>query len=134
MSITDLERLVRKYYGYVADLEGSRVEVLDLLFVRDKIQSILDQLTPDEALPSSLYQRIYELDSLLWEERSTFLLVAGQEELRHARRGQGSPRSHWWVFHLGGRSGNQEKAHIEPEGLSVLPASQQIVAGEWDAS
>ncbi|MBI2877069.1 MAG: hypothetical protein HYY20_09330 [Candidatus Tectomicrobia bacterium] len=98
MNTTDLERLVRKYYGYVADLEGSGVEVLDLLFVRDKIQSILDQLTPNEALSSSLYERIYELDSLLWEERSTFLLVVGEEELRHARRGQGSPRSHWWWY------------------------------------
>jgi len=61
---TSLERLVRKYYGYVADLERSKVEVLDLLFVRDRIQSMLDQLTPDEAVPSSLYERIYELDAV----------------------------------------------------------------------
>lgn len=98
MNMADLERLVRKYYGYVADLEGSGVELLDLLFVRDKIQSILDQLTPDEALPSPLYERIYELDSLLWEERGTFILVVGEEELRHARREQGSFRSHWWWY------------------------------------
>ena len=98
MSLTDLERLVRKYYGYVADLEGSGVEVMDLLFVRDKIQSILERLTPDEALPPSLYERIYELDALLWEERNTFLMVLGKEELRHARRGQESPRSHWWWY------------------------------------
>lgn len=98
MSVMDLERLARKYYGYVADLEGSKVEVLDLLFVRDKIQSILDQFTPGEALPSSLYERIYELDALLWEERTTFLMVIGKEELRHARRGQESPRSHWWWY------------------------------------
>jgi hypothetical protein len=25
-------------------------------------------------------------------------MVLGQEELRHARRGQGSPRSHWWWY------------------------------------
>jgi hypothetical protein len=98
MNVAALDRLVRKYYGYVVDLEGSGVEVLDLLFVRDKIQSILDRLTPDEELPSSLYARIYELDALLWAERSTFLLVLGEVELRHARQGQGSPRSHWWWY------------------------------------
>ncbi len=98
MNVVELDRLVRKYYGYIADLEGSGVEVLDLLFVRDKIQSILDQLTPDEELPSYLYEHIYELDALLWAERSTFLLVLGEEELRHARREQGSPRSHWWWY------------------------------------
>ena len=98
MNAMDLERLVRKYYGYVADLEGSKVEILDLLFVRDKIQSVLDQLTPDEALSSSLYERIFELDALLWEKRQTFLMVIGEEELRHARKGQESPRSHWWWY------------------------------------
>jgi hypothetical protein len=98
MNVAELDRLVRKYYGYVADPEGSGVEILDLLFVRDKIQSILDQLTPDEELPSSLYEHIYELDALLWTERGTFLLVLGEEELRHARREQGSPRSHWWWY------------------------------------
>lgn len=98
MNVAELDRLVRKYYGYIADLEGSGVEALDLLFIRDKIQSILDQLTPDEELPSSLYERIYELDALLWAERDTFLVVLGEEELRHARRGQGSPRSHWWWY------------------------------------
>jgi hypothetical protein len=98
MNVAELDRLVRKYYGYVADLEGSGVEVLDLLFVRDRIQFILDQLTPDEELPSSLYERIYEIDALLWAERDTFLMVLGEEELRHARQGQGSPRSHWWWY------------------------------------
>lgn len=98
MNVTELEQLVRKYYGYVADLEGSGVEVLDLLFVRDAIQTFLDQLTPDEALPSRLYTHIYELDALLWAERRTFLLVLGEHELRHARQSQRSPRSHWWWY------------------------------------
>ena len=98
MSVAALARLVRKYYGYVADLEGSVVEALDLLFVRDQIHTLLHRLTPGEALPSPLYARIYELDALLWEERSTFCMVVGAEELRHARRGQASPRSHWWWY------------------------------------
>ncbi len=96
MSVAAFERLVHKYYGYVADLEGSGVEVLDLLFVRDKIQAILNRLTPDAALPTSLYECIDDLDAFLRAERSTFLMVVGKEEVRHARRGQGSPRSHWW--------------------------------------
>lgn len=98
MNMPDLELLVRKYYGYVADLEGSGVEVLDLLFVRDKIQSILDQLTPDVELPLSLYEHIHELDILIWEERATFVMVLGERELQHARRQQESPRSHWWWY------------------------------------
>jgi len=96
MSVTVFERLVHTYYGYVADLEGSGVAVLDLLFVRDKMHAILNRLTPDAALPTPLYERIDDLDALLREERRTFLMVVGKEELRHARRGQGSPRSHWW--------------------------------------
>ncbi len=46
MSVQELERLVRKYYGYVADLEGSGGEAFDLLFVRDKIQRILEESRP----------------------------------------------------------------------------------------
>ena len=41
---------------------------------------------------------LYDLDALFWAERRTVLLVVGEEELRHARRGQGSPRSHWWWY------------------------------------
>lgn len=98
MNVTELDRLVRKYYGYVADLEGSGVEVLDLLFVRDNIQKFLDHLCPEEDLPSRLYKHIYELDALLWAERSLLLLVLGEKELRHARQNHGSPRSHWWWY------------------------------------
>ena len=60
MSVTELDRLVRKYYGYVADLEGSGVELLDLFFVRDRIQVLLDQLTPEQEFPARLYEHIYE--------------------------------------------------------------------------
>ena len=98
MSVQELERLVRKYYGYVADLEGSGVETFDLLFVRDRIQNILDESTPEEDIPSSLYERVHDLDRLLWDERETFLMVVGEKELRHARQQQRSRRSHWWWY------------------------------------
>jgi len=98
MNAQELERLVRKYYGYVVDVEGSGVEILDLLFVRDKIQSILEQSQPEDEISASLYERLHELDQLLWEERGTFLLVLGERELRQARQQQRSPRSHWWWY------------------------------------
>lgn len=98
MNVPELERLVRKYYGYVADPEGSGVEILDMLFVRDKIQRILDQSLPGDEIPISLYERLHELDQLLWEERGTFLLVIGERELEYARQQQRSPRSHWWWY------------------------------------
>ena len=98
MSVQELERLVRKYYGYVADLEGSGVETFDLLFVRDRIQNILDESTPEEDIPSSLYERVHDLDRLLWDERETFLMVVGEKELQHARQQQRSRRSHWWWY------------------------------------
>jgi len=98
MNVRELERLVRKYYGYIADLEGSGVEILDMLFVRDKIQRILDQSLPEDEIPTSLYERLHELDQLLWEEREAFLLVIGERELEYARQQQRSPRSHWWWY------------------------------------
>jgi hypothetical protein len=98
MSVQELERLVRKFYGYVVDLEGSGVEIIDILFVRDKIQRILDQSPPEDEIPTSLYEHIHELDRLLWEERETFLMVIGEQELKHARQQQRSPRSHWWWY------------------------------------
>jgi hypothetical protein len=98
MNVYELERLVRKYYGYVADLEGSGVEAFDLLFVRDKIQQILDESGPEEEIPGVIFQRIYELDRLLWAERETFQMVVGERELQHARQQQRSPRSHWWWY------------------------------------
>ena len=96
--IEQLEKLVKKYYGYVADLEGASVEILDLLFVRDPIQSILDQSKPETVIPERLYNQVYRLDDLLWQERSHFLQVIGERELVHARVQQQSPRSHWWWY------------------------------------
>lgn len=98
MNQQELERLVRKYYGYVADPEGSGVEALDLLSVRDKIQIFLDFSTPEKTLSHSLYEQIHELDRLLWNEQETFLTVIGGRELQHARQQRRSPRSHWWWY------------------------------------
>ena len=98
MNWQELERLVRKYYGYVADLEGSGVEVFDLLLVRDRIQRILDKSGPEEQIPTSAFEQIYELDWLLWAESETFCMVVGDRELQHARQQQHSPRSHWWWY------------------------------------
>jgi hypothetical protein len=98
MNVQELERLVKKYYGYVIDMEGAGVEILDLLFVRDGIQDILDQSRPEDEIPASLYERLHELDQLLWEERGTLLMVLGERELRHARGQRHSPRSHWWWY------------------------------------
>ena len=96
--VDELEKLSQKYYGYVADLEGSRIEILDLLFVRDRIQGILEQMKPDEPIPQPLYERIHTLDALLCQARHTFLMVIGQKELEYARAQQKSPRSHWWWY------------------------------------
>ena len=96
--IDELKKLTPKYYGYVMDLEGVSIEILDVLFVRDRIQSILEQMPPDESIPQSLYERIYALDALLWQNRHTFLMVVGEKELEHARKQQKSPRSHWWWY------------------------------------
>jgi len=123
----ELERLVRKYYGYVADLEGSGVEVFDLLLVRDRIQHIMDHSTPDDALPAALCEQVYRLDDWLWRQRARFLAVVGQRELQHARRQQNSPRSHWWWYL------DELKLHpaefFVPEVLSEALAERQSV--EW---
>jgi len=66
--------------------------------VRDKIQSILEESTPEKEIPGSLFERIHELDGMLWAERETFLIVVGEKELRHARQQQRSPRAHWWWY------------------------------------
>ena len=98
MNGQEMERLVRKYYGYVADLEGSGVEALDLLFVRDKIQQLLDASGPEEQIPIPLFEQIHDLDRALLAESETFRMVVGDRELQHARRQQRSPRSHWWWY------------------------------------
>lgn len=96
--VQELKRLAGKYYGYIVDMEGSGVEILEMLFVRDKIRRILDQILPEDKLPISLYERLHELDKLLWEEREAFLTVMGEEELKYARQQHRSPRSHWWWY------------------------------------
>jgi len=110
-----LERLLRKYYGYVADLEGTGVEILDLLASRDQIQLLLEQSTPESVLPQRLYNQVYQLDDVFWRERGVFLQVIGERELRHARVQRQSPRSHWWWY------------------LDQLKAPPQVIgeAGQW---
>jgi hypothetical protein len=92
------EKLMRKYYGYVADLEGAGVEILEMLFVRDHIQEILEQSSPRTAFPQRLYNQVYQLDDILWQQKNIFLQVVGERELRHARLKRQSPRSHWWWY------------------------------------
>jgi len=96
--IGELEKLTRKYYGYIADLEGSSVEAFDLLFVRDRIQSILEKIKPNDTIPQPLYEWVHTLDFLLWQEGRSFLTVVGKRELEHARKQQKIPRSHWWWY------------------------------------
>lgn len=96
--VNELKKLTQKYYGYVVDLEASRIEILDLLFVRDKIQDILEKMKPDEPIPQPLYEWIHTLDARLWQEKHTFLMVIGQKELEYAREQQESPRSYWWWY------------------------------------
>jgi len=93
-----LEKLLHTYYGYIADLEGSAPEILDMLFVRDAIQSVLEQSTPATEMPGALDSRVYQLDALLWQQRSLFLQVMGEDVLDHARGQQQSLRSHWWWY------------------------------------
>ena len=92
------EKLMRKYYGYVDDLEGAGVEILEMLFVRDHIQEILEQSSPKTAFPQRLYNQVYQLDDMLWQHKNTFLQVVCERELRHARLRRQSPRSHWWWY------------------------------------
>ena len=98
MNVRELERLFCKYYGYVADLEGSGVEAFDLLFVRDKIHRLLAESGPEEAVPGALFEQLHALDRRLWAERETFLMVVGEKELHQARQQQHSPRSQWWWY------------------------------------
>ena len=78
MSVQELERLVRKFDGYVADLEGSGIETCDLLLVRDTIHSILEESTPEQRELGSLFAHIHELDCLRWAARETFVrLMSG---------------------------------------------------------
>lgn len=118
MNGQEMERLVRKYYGYVADLEGSGVEALDLLFVRDKIQQLLDASGPEEQIPIPLFEQIHDLDQALWAESEAFRVVVGDRELQHARRQQRSPRSHWWWYldelKATPQSGPKSRSHIRP--------------------
>ena len=96
--VKELKRLARKYYGYIADMEGAGIEIVEMLYVRDRIRKILDQLLPEAQIGSSLYERIHELDRVLWEDRQVFLMVMGERELQYARQRQRSPRSHWWWY------------------------------------
>lgn len=96
--VTELKRLTGKYYGYVADMEGVGIEIVEMLYVRDEIRRILDQLLPESEVSGSLYEWIHELDRVLWENRNIFLMVMGERELRHARQQNRSPRSHWWWY------------------------------------
>jgi hypothetical protein len=118
MNGQEMERLVRKYYGYVADLEGSGVEALDLLFVRDKIQQLLDASGPEEQIPTPLFEQIHDLDQALWAESETFCVVVGERELQQARRQQRSPRSHWWWYldelKATPQPGPKSRSHIAP--------------------
>jgi hypothetical protein len=104
-------------------LEGSGVEALDLLSVRDRIQRILDKTGPEAQIPRLIFEQIYELDRVLWTESETFRMVVGDRELQLARQQQRSPRSHWWWYLDELQVSSAATARGNPRCSSSSPAS-----------
>jgi len=97
MNWQELERLVRKYYGYVGDLEGSGVEVFDFSSCVTKSRGSWTRLDREEQIPTSVFEQIYELDRVLWQRARSSAWSLGIGNY-HMPATAAQPRSNWWWY------------------------------------
>lgn len=91
-----LEFLVEKYAIYLRDLHVLDVETDDILAVRSRIQSLLDDATNAKEAEKYL-SRIADLDASLRTQAEVVLRNLGAT-LRHYRKLRPRPPSHWWWY------------------------------------
>lgn len=94
-----IEKLVEKYRGYILDPEGNAVEIMEMLFIREKIQDFLENPNKIAGVSPKLHRIVMELDDQLWHNIDNYLEIIGEFELKTARSKLGTPpRFHWWWY------------------------------------
>lgn len=96
--MNDLIQLINKYRGYIRDPEGSAPEIMDMFFVRDKMEQILESHDSTKNMSPEIHRQIMELDDELWHNIHLFIEVIGSPALNHARMQLNIPRKRWWWF------------------------------------
>ena len=96
--MNDLIQLINKYEGYIHDPEGNAPEIMDLFFVRDKMEKILESHDSVNNMSPEIHRQIIELDDELWHNIDLFLEIIGSKALHHARKQLNIPQKRWWWF------------------------------------
>jgi hypothetical protein len=94
----DLTQLISKYRGFIRDPEGSASEIMDMFFVRDNIEQILENHDSAKSMSPEPHRQIIELDDELWHKIDIFLEIIGSHALQNARKKLNVPRKRWWWF------------------------------------
>jgi hypothetical protein len=94
--MSNLAFLVEKYAIYVNDLGTLGVVTDETLYVRSKLQQLLDDTT-NAAEASKYLAEVSRLDEALKSKAELLLRNLGTT-LRHYRKVQPRPPSHWWWY------------------------------------
>lgn len=94
----DLTQLISKYRGFIRDPEGSAPEIMDLFFVRDEMEHILENHDSVKTMSPELHRQIIELDDEFWHNIDQFLEIIGSHALQNARTKLNVSRKQWWWF------------------------------------
>jgi hypothetical protein len=97
-NMKDLTILISKYKGYIRDPDGSAPEIMDMFFVRDNMETILENHDSVKMISPELHRQIIELDDELWHKIDLFLEIIGSQALQNARTKLNIPRKRWWWF------------------------------------
>gem|GEM_PF-3597438 len=97
-SMKDLTQLISKYRGFIRDPEGSAPEIMEMFFVRDKMERILENHDSVKNMSPELHRQIIELDDEFWHKIDIFLEIIGAHALQNARTKLNVPRKRWWWF------------------------------------
>lgn len=83
--MNDLTQLISKYMGFIRDPEGSAPEIMDMFFVRDNLEQILENHDSVKNMSPEPHRQIIELDDELWHKIDIFLEIIGSHALQNAR-------------------------------------------------
>lgn len=94
----DLTILISKYKGYIRDPDSSAPEIMDMFFVRDNMENVLENHDSVQTISPELHRQIIELDDELWHKIDQFLEIIESQALQNARTKLNIPRKRWWWF------------------------------------
>ncbi|MCL5038088.1 MAG: hypothetical protein M1269_13390 [Chloroflexi bacterium] len=94
-----LDEVIEDYQRYVFNIGKNGLAASLMLYYRDEVQDLLEELQYEEDLDlTDRWRRVGELDKLLRENQEAAVKEIGHNSFKQYQIVNDPPRSHWWWY------------------------------------